>query len=303
MNHEDTKDTKRTEESPLEFWRRLHEWLPSHCFRHRRFDLLILLRIFVLFVSLWLIIASTPARAQSFGPPVATELVLVLLDREGSVRFTLSGYYTEWENPFRITVYRYSDLLDRRVAGHFRLQARTPVSPLFEGKYVLSRHWSVGFWYNPIRGERLEKTVQVAEFFPHLKLARDTGLADFHVIYTANPGLTAQLGYYHESGTIRDLNGALGGPTNYTLVSWNFWLTQRLDVLVPGRLTSGRLDAQLIPFVSLGYHPSTGLDHATSVLTGVAVTFGQKISLSGSVWLFDLRNTATRVTGGVVIQY
>ena len=258
---------------------------------------------FFLLVLLLAGLSVPPARAQSFGPPVPTELVLVLLDREGTVRFTLSSYYAQWQNPFQITVPVFSDLLCTTVTKKFNLIASTPASPLFEGKYVLSRRWSAGFWYNPISGERLRKAVQVAEVPVNLNLERDTDLADFHVIYAARRGLTAQLGYYHESGTIRDRNPNPSTPTKYTLVSWNFWLTQRLDVFSRGRLTSARLDAHLIPFVSLGYHASSGLDHATSVLTGVAVTFSEKISLSGSVWWFDLHHPATRITGGLVIQF
>jgi hypothetical protein len=259
-------------------------------------------------VSLLLFLATSiaaPVRAQSFGPPVPTELVLVLLDREGSVRFTLSSYYAQWQNPFQGKVTAFSPALRRRITVPFRLLGATPSSPLFEGNYVLSRRWSVGFWYNPIRGERLEQTVQVAERFVALNRERDTDLADVHLMYYGHHGMTAQLGYYHESGTIQNRGSArLVSRRDYTLVSWNFWLTQRLDVFTHGRLTSDRLDAHLIPFVSLGYHTSSGLKHATSVLTGVAVTFSEKISLSGSVWLFDLLgDTATRITGGLVIQY
>jgi hypothetical protein len=253
---------------------------------------------------------TPPVCAQSFGPPVPTELVLVLLDREGTVRFTLSGFYTEWQNPFRITLGPRYSTIDRRLeTGHFRLLAATPVSPLLEGKYVLGRRWSLGFWYNPIRGERLRHSFEVAQRFFPLDLERDTDLADVHLIYAAARGMTAQLGYYHEGGTIRSFPVKSASPSglpsrkDYTLVSWNLWLTQRLDVFSRGRMTSARLDAHLIPFVSLGYHASSGLNHATSVLTGVAVTFGEKISLSGSVWLFDLHHTATRITGGLVIQF
>jgi hypothetical protein len=253
-----------------------------------------------------------PARAQSFGPPVPTELVLVLLDREGSVRFTLASYYTAWENPFRLTVTTFSPGraslgLPGAVSQTYRLVANTPASPLVEGNYVLTRRWSVGFWYNPIRGERLRTMVMPAELPVDLNLTRDTDLGDIHVIYYGHHGLSAQVGYYHEHGTIQgqqdDVQGTRTLRRNYTLVSWNAWLTQRLDLFTHSRLTSDRLDAHLIPFVSFGYHASSGLNHATSVLTGVAVTFGEKISLSGSVWLFDLRNTATRITGGLVIQY
>jgi hypothetical protein len=249
--------------------------------------------------------SAGPARGQSFGPPVPTDLVLVLLDREGNVRFTLSGYYAHWQNPFQVTAAAVSATDCMTHLQKVRTFAKTPASPLFEGQYVLSRRWSVGFWYNPIRGERLRTTVFVkaAQAFASVDVGRNTDLADVHVIYHWPHGLAAQLGYYHESGTYRDLSSQPAVRTDYTLVSWNFWLTQRLDVFTHSRLTSDRLDAHLIPFVSLGYHASSGLNHAASVLTGVAVTFGEKISLSGSVWFFDLGNTATRITGGLVIQY
>src|SRR5437667_74839 len=83
------------------------------------------------------------ARAQSFEPPVPTERVLVLLDREGNVRFTLSSYYTAWENPFRVSVSTSSGLLNRTVTRHFKLTASTPASPLFEGTYQVNRNWGV----------------------------------------------------------------------------------------------------------------------------------------------------------------
>jgi hypothetical protein len=233
---------------------------------------------------------------------VPTELVLVLLDREGNVLFTLSGFYTRWENPFKVPVTVFSELLDRPVSREFTLVADTPASPLIEGKYVLSRRWSVGFWYNPIRNERLRQTVRVAEVRYPLNLERDTDLADVHLIYSGKRGLTAQLGYYREKGTIKDLNGDLP-RRDYRLTSWNVWLTQRLDVMVPGRLISDRLDAHFIPFISAGYHTSADLNRAVSVLTGFAITFRERISLSSSVWFFDLSNIATRVTAGLVIQY
>jgi hypothetical protein len=243
------------------------------------------------------------ARAQSFEPPVPTERVLVLLDREGNVRFTLSSYYTAWENPFRISVSTSSALLNRTVTRDFRLTASTPASPLFEGTYQVSRNWGVGFWYNPIRGERLQTTVQVAEKFIPLDLDRATDLMDLHAIYSLPRGLSAQVGYYREHGVIRDRSPLPLPRRIYTLNSWNLWLTQRLDVFTRGRLTSRRLEAQVVPFVSAGYHPASGLNRAVSVLTGVAVTYKEQLSLSGSVWLFDLAHPATRVTGGLVWRY
>src|SRR5262249_15203765 len=95
--------------------------------------------------SLHLMVVSG-ARGQTFGPPVATETLLQLLDREGNVRFTLASYYTRWENPFQVTLTK-----------THRLLARTPTSVLLEGSYAFNRHWSAGFWYNTIRGERLQQ--------------------------------------------------------------------------------------------------------------------------------------------------
>jgi hypothetical protein len=254
---------------------------------------------------LLLAVSDRPVHAQSFGPPVPTELILVLLDREGNVRFTLSGFYTHWENPFRVSVAGYHPRTEEYVTREVRIVADTPSSPLFEGKYVLSRRWTVGFWYNPIRGERLQQSVRVAPgTIPTvLNLERDVDLADVHLNYSGPHGLSAQLGYYRERGTIRDLDSppALGG--DYTLNSWNIWLTQRLDLVVPDRLISDRLDARVVPFLSVGYHLSSDLEYAKSILTGVAITFRERISLSTSVWWFDLSHTATRVTAGLVIHY
>jgi hypothetical protein len=234
----------------------------------------------LILLTLFLLAFAAAARAQSFEPPVSSQRLLVLLDQEGNVRFTLASYYTAWENPFRVSVSTNSALLNRVVTRDFRLVAGTPASPLLEGTYLLGRRWAVGFWYNPIRGEGLQTTVQVAEKFIPLDLQRDTDLMDVHLIYSAPHGLAAQVGYYRERGTIQDL-GPLPLPRrDYTLQSFNFWVTQRLDVFIRGRLVNPRLDAHLIPFVSAGYHPAGGLDHAASVLTGVTLNFKDRFSLN-----------------------
>src|SRR5437870_7834869 len=44
------------------------------------------------------------AEAQSFGPPVRSEVILQFFDSQKNVRFTLAAYYTSWENPFRATI-------------------------------------------------------------------------------------------------------------------------------------------------------------------------------------------------------
>src|SRR5437870_536284 len=62
-------------------------------------------------------VASRPARAQSFGPPVQSEVILQFFDRQGHARFTLAAYYAQWENPFHITVPVYSRQLHRPVVG------------------------------------------------------------------------------------------------------------------------------------------------------------------------------------------
>ena len=51
-------------------------------------------------------------------------------------------------------------------------------------------------------------------------------------MYYAPHGLTAQLGYYRESGTVHDRGPNPAPARDYTLHSLNLWLTQRLDVSV-----------------------------------------------------------------------
>lgn len=264
-------------------------------------------RSFAFFGCLWLVLAaSAPVRAQSFGPPVPTELILVLLDRHGNQRFTLGMYSAFWENPFRVTVRTDSPALislglNPVVSRKVSLIGETSASPLFEGTYALSARWSVGFWYNPIHDRGRQQIVQIADTVRGMAVRRDAELADLHVTYYAPHGRSAQLGYYYESGRIGIRTSDLQANPTYefqrsddTLGSWNLWLTQRWDARSGSRL--------ITPFVSLGYHSSSSLGHASSILTGVAVTFNARISLSGSFWLFDLAHPASRITGGLVYR-
>ncbi len=82
---------------------------------------------------------------------------------------------------------------------------------------------------------------------------------------------------------------------DYALKSWNVWVTQRLDVKWRERLVT--------PFVWAGYHTASELNRAVSLMLGVAVTFNEKLSLSASLWRFDLSNPATRITAGVVYRF
>jgi hypothetical protein len=220
----------------------------------------------------------------------------VLLGKEGNSKFTLSAFFTEWDNPFRVRLTQFNQATLQPVSANVTVTGDTPASPLVEGKYDISRRWSVGFWYNPIRGEKIKKTVHPSSFdVPFsINLDRDTDLADFHVIYYGPKGLTGQLGYYHEHGDVtnNDTNGPHG--SSYTLVSWNAWVTKGFDFKAKGKVIS--------PFISTGYHPSSGLNHATSILLGTAATLNERISLSTSLWFFDLSHTATRFTAGVVVQ-
>ena len=238
----------------------------------------------------------SPARAQSFGPPVQTEVILQFFDRHGNARFTLATYYAQWQNPFRIGVTTVSPALNfQPVSGNFRLVGDTPASPLFEGTYTLSRRWRVGLWYNPIRGERLRKTVQVADVIIPLDLERSTDMGDLHAVYYGPRGLSGQIGYFRERGKVSDRSAERLPSSSYTRVSWNFWVTQRLDAHVRGRLVT--------PFVSVGYHPASSLDYPVSLQPGVAVVFNDRLSASSSVWLFDLKQTYTRVTGGLEYRF
>jgi hypothetical protein len=247
----------------------------------------------LLSVTLWCSIAATPAaRAQSFGPPVQTEVILQFFDRQGHPRFTLAGYIAQWQNPFRVGVTTVSPALNfQPVSASFRLIGDTPASPLFEGTYTISPRWRAGFWYNPIRGERLRKLVQVADVPIALNLSRDTDLGDLHVVYYGPRGLSAQMGYFRERGKVQDRSAEHLPSTRYTRASWNFWVTQRLDARVRGRLVT--------PFLSVGYHPSSSLGYPVSLQPGVGVVLNERLSLSGSVWLFDLNHTYTRITAGL----
>jgi hypothetical protein len=237
-----------------------------------------------------------PARAQSFGPPVQANVILQFFDRQGNARFTLGTYYAQWENPFRVAVTTVSPALNfQPVSGTFRLVGETPASPLFEGTYTLSRRWRVGFWYNPIRGERLRKVVQVADVPIALDLSRDTDMGDLHVVYYGPRGLSAQVGYFRERGKVQDRSDERLPSTRYTRVSWNFWVTQRLDAHVRGRLVT--------PFLSAGYHPASSLEYPVSLQPGIGVVLNEHLSLSGSVWFFNLKHSFTRVTGGLEYRF
>lgn len=243
--------------------------------------------------SATLFYGCAPARAQQFSQLAPVEKLLVLQAGGRDRRLTVAAYATLWENPFRVSVTTFSIPRGGLVSGQFRVNAETPASPLLEASYQLGRQWSLGLWYNPIRGERLRKAVSVAGVPVMLNLTRNTDLGDLHLVYAGPRGLSGEVGYYREAGTIRNA-GANVPPRDYTLVSWNVWLTQRLDARWRGR--------RLTPFVSAGYHPSAGLDHAASILTGVTVALNQQLSLSGSVWFFDLSHPATRITAGLVAR-
>jgi hypothetical protein len=237
--------------------------------------------------------------AQSFGPPLLGEVLFRLLDREGHPRWTLSAYYAGWENPFSIQTLKYSPRCREELPIRRQVRIAAPASPLLEASYALSARWSLGAWYNPVSGDRIVLSGPTGcERFPResysLDLDLDTEIADFHAIYQGPRGLLAQVGYYREHKTFRDPARTVDAGSA-TLVSWNVWLTQRLDVPVGCTLVT--------PFVSTGYHPSSALNHAVSVMTGLAVTLGDRFSLSGSVWWFDLANAATRVTGGLVWRF
>jgi hypothetical protein len=240
-------------------------------------------------------------QAQSFGPPVSPDLLLVLLDRQGNVRFTLSAYNATWESPFRVRVDTFSYALLQPVSGQVSLIGEASASPLIEASYYLSRRWAVGLWYNPIHDSSKAKYVQIADVPLLVKISRDANLGDLHVMYYGPYGLTAQLGYYREDGTYH-VQSRVPVPNSEvrkfssddTQRSLNLWVSERLDVHAKRYLIQ--------PFVSVGYHSSSSLNHAVSILTGVALTLNAKLSLSGSVWLFDLSHAATRITAGLVYR-
>jgi hypothetical protein len=209
-------------------------------------------------------------------------------------RLRVGAYLALWENPFLVDV-PYTDPDLNPMTRTFRLVPDTPPSPLIEATYRLNRRWSVGLWYNPIRGEQLRATVRVAGQARRLELERDADLADLHLLYTGPGGLSAQLGYYRERDRIRQRTTQGVIPIDDTLVSWNFWVAQQLTARLRG--------CRLTPYVSMGYHAGADLGDAVSFQGGVALEISQRLKLSGSVWLFDLSHTATRVTSGLAYEF
>jgi hypothetical protein len=248
----------------------------------------------VVLVLLLGVMAVPRAQSQSFGPPVAPQQLLVLLDRYGNPRFTLAVYMAEWQSqlPLQVQVEVTAPTLTK--LARVNIRSGFSFSPLLEGEYSMGRHWSLGFWYNPVRGGRGHRRLVIERIPIDLRLEYDTDLVDPHLTYYAARGTSVQVGYYWERGTIRDRGSRRLPEQQYTRQSANVWLTQRLDVRWGRRLVT--------PFLSLGYHSSSSLHHAASVMTGVAVTFNEQLSLSGSVWWLDLANPATRVTAGLVYR-
>ena len=188
-----------------------------------------LLALFCSLVSL----TCHPVQAQSFGPPVRSEVILEFLDLQHNVKFTLAAYYTSWQNPFRTTITTVSPALGfQKVSRTVRIEGDTPASPLLEGTYTVSKQWRVGFWYNPIRGEKIRQMVQVVDVPVAVNLERDTDLMDLHVVYYGPRGLSAQLGYYRETGTIK--TGARPGSRRKSM-AWSAGTY--------GRRRRGRCDA------------------------------------------------------------
>jgi hypothetical protein len=266
------------------------------------------LALFTALLAFWLCLSAVrPAAAQSFGPPVQTELLLEFFDREGNVRFTLAAYLANWKNPYQVRVRAFSPALNSLglnpiVTGQFRLISKATSSALFEGSYSLDSRWSVGFWYNPVQDSSEQKVVQIADVILGFDSERDADLADLHFTYRGSRGLSGQVGYYYESARIRVRTSDLQALPNietqrhsYRLGSLNAWVTQRLDV------RAGRL--LLTPFVSAGKHTSSQLRRAWSAMAGAGVTVNERLSLSGSVWWFDLDDPATRVTAGLEYRF
>jgi len=239
------------------------------------------------------------AHSQALTPDVHPEDHLALPDVWKDGRFLLSAYCTWWQNPYRVTLSATSIVPPppHSVSRTVRVVGDTPASPVVEVTYAPSQHWRAGIWYNPIRGEHLGSHVKLApDQNVHLNLDRDVDLADLHVRYLWPHGLSVQIGYYREHGTVRgDLNMVSQSGRDYTLVSWNFWLTKQLVRQVFRRPT--------ILFFETGYHPSSGLNHAASLLAGSAISLNGHLRFSSSVWLFDLARPATRITAGFAYQF
>jgi hypothetical protein len=237
---------------------------------------------------------TPPAHSQLYFAEDSKPTAIALQRAEDGSRFTLSAYYAQWQNPYRFRVTIVDPVTSVSTTRSVRLVADTSSSPLVEAGYRPARRWRIGFWYNPVRGERLTEQIRVGGTPVDLNLERDADLADLHVVYTTPTGTSVQLGYYWESFTAR-LVGSDLPPQKDTFSSWNLWLAQQFSVPVQ-RYT-------LIPFFSVGYHTSDALNQAVSLQAGATFSLQRHFDLSGSIWLFDLSNTARRITGGLVYWF
>jgi hypothetical protein len=251
--------------------------------------------LFLLLLS-GMVIKTVPA--QSFGPPLTGEVLYQLQEREGTTHLSLASYAAWWSNPVLHRVSRSLPGFGRSGSPqtHQLVQmGETTTSLLLEATYTLGQRWSVGGWYNPIRGERVREVLRSGGGSVMSDFVRDIDMADVYVSYYGERGFSAQVGYQrqHENIQGRRFSSAL----HPTLVSWNVWLTQRVD---------GRADCFLItPFVSAGYYPASSFDYSLSALVGLAITFDERLSLSTSAWWFGVLRSSPplRLTGGLVYRF
>jgi hypothetical protein len=247
-------------------------------------------RLFVLLLLL-LAVAASKGSAQSFSPPLPPEWLVVVWGRGENSRFTLAVYSAQWRNLLHIPLNVVSPSLEGRVTRTVRTGSQ---GALFETTYRLNRRWSLGLWYNPIE-TRVQESFLVAGVPVNLDFGQEADLVDLHLIYSAGRGLLTQVGHFREYGTLTIFSAAGRPSRDYTRQSWNVWVTQQIRGRWQNRL--------LVPFVSVGYHPSSDLDQVRSAMVGLTASLNSRLSLSGSVWRLYSSQSVTRTTAGLVYRF
>lgn len=282
--------------------------------------------------GLGLLLAPTAARAQGFSPG---SLLLQPVAPGGKVRrLNVGAYFSKWDSTPDSHV-----LTTRMFAEEFKnfvrpfeaifpgtslkaptLEFATEASALLTADYQVSKHLSVGGWWNPqntsVRGsKRIPITLaQGTAIVSADYISRQSAdLYDLHAIY--NPqlegfrGLSFQAGFsgaHTNSATAlvfsftspsgQSISQGVRGEESFSNRSFNLWLNGA------SRVASPRFRGKPRPvtlFGSFGYYTSSQFNNATNLITGLSVDLAPSLALSGSVWLNDLSRINKRVTVGL----
>jgi hypothetical protein len=203
-------------------------------------------------------------------------------------RLLLGAMYANWD---------VAGFSGGRGLGKVDLSARS--SPLITADYYLNDHLSVGAWYNPVGLSGRVGGVTALDGTAHFW--------DAHATWYFKHGLSVQSGLSHISENLKTTT-TIGGSEPGTIAlsrgrrlknnktSVNLWLSKTQTV------THGLHGLTL--YGSFGYYPSSDFDHALNIIAGGSVGLLPNISLTGSVWWYNLQGQVeTRATVGIAARF